>query len=172
MESMSMEMTSATSTAGMPMSTGGATSDSMDMAMTMAMTFFTSTTTPLFSSAWTPTSTGQYAGTCIFLIAFAAIFRALLAIRFNFDAVMNSVKHGRGDDQVYLYTDEIKKARRPWKANEAVALGAIDVLVGGVGYLLMIAVMTMNVGYFLSALAGIFVGSLAFSRFMMHSASH
>jgi copper transporter 1 len=36
----------------------------------------------------------------------------------------------------------------------------------------MIAVMTMNVGYFLSVLAGVFVGSMVFGRFMAHSAAH
>ena len=36
----------------------------------------------------------------------------------------------------------------------------------------MIAVMTMNVGYFLSVLGGIFLGSLIFGRFMAHSAGH
>ena len=45
----------------------------------MSMVFFTSTTTPLFSSRWSPTSTGTYAGTCIFLIALAIVFRGLLA---------------------------------------------------------------------------------------------
>ncbi|KAF2866941.1 Ctr copper transporter [Massariosphaeria phaeospora] len=136
------------------------------------MTFFTSTTTPLFTMTWTPTSTGQYAGTCIFLIVFAAIFRALLAIRFNIDELMASIKRGRGDDQMPLYTGEAKRARRPWRANEAAMLGAMDVLVGAVSYLLMIAVMTMNVGYFLSVLAGIFVGSMAFGRFMTRSVAH
>lgn len=36
----------------------------------------------------------------------------------------------------------------------------------------MIAVMTMNVGYFMSVLAGIWVGSFVFGRFMASSASH
>ena len=36
----------------------------------------------------------------------------------------------------------------------------------------MIAVMTMNVGYFLSVLAGVFVGSVGFGRFMATSAAH
>lgn len=36
----------------------------------------------------------------------------------------------------------------------------------------MIAVMTMNVGYFLSVLAGIFVGSVVFGRFGSHLAVH
>lgn len=45
----------------------------------MSMVFFTSTATPLFSSRWSPTSTGTYAGTCIFLIVLAVVFRGLLA---------------------------------------------------------------------------------------------
>ncbi|MAD86619.1 MAG: hypothetical protein CL912_26995 [Deltaproteobacteria bacterium] len=36
----------------------------------------------------------------------------------------------------------------------------------------MIAVMTMNVGYFMSVLAGIWVGSFIFGRFMASSAAH
>lgn len=36
----------------------------------------------------------------------------------------------------------------------------------------MIAVMTMNVGYYLSVLAGVFVGSMVFGRFMAYSAAH
>jgi hypothetical protein len=34
----------------------------------------------------------------------------------------------------------------------------------------MIAVMTMNIGYFLSILGGVFLGSMVFSRFMAYSA--
>jgi hypothetical protein len=52
----------------------------MSMSM-MSMTFFTSTMTPIYSAMWSPTSTGQYAGTCIFLIILAIIFRALLAMK-------------------------------------------------------------------------------------------
>lgn len=45
----------------------------------MVMTFTTGTSTPLYSTAWKPASTGAYAGTCIFVIALAVIFRGLLA---------------------------------------------------------------------------------------------
>ena len=45
----------------------------------MAMVFFGSNKTPLYSSAWTPSSTGSYAGTCIFLVVLAVIYRALSA---------------------------------------------------------------------------------------------
>lgn len=37
----------------------------MMMMSSMMMTFYTSTTTSLYSMAWTPSSRGQYAGTCI-----------------------------------------------------------------------------------------------------------
>jgi solute carrier family 31 (copper transporter), member 1 len=36
----------------------------------------------------------------------------------------------------------------------------------------MIAVMSMNVGYFLSVFAGVFLGSVVFGRFMAQSAAH
>lgn len=45
----------------------------------MEMVFFGSNRTPLYSSAWTPSSTASYAGTCIFLVTLALIFRALVA---------------------------------------------------------------------------------------------
>lgn len=76
---------SATSTAAMASSTsdmGGHNMGDMTMSMAdMAMTFFTSSTTPLFSDDWTPSNLGQYAGTCIFLIILASILRFLLALR-------------------------------------------------------------------------------------------
>lgn len=61
---------------------------------------------------------------------------------------------------------------RPWRAGEACWLASMDCVLGGVAYLLMIAVMTMNVGYFMSVLAGIWVGSFVFGRFMASSAAH
>ncbi|OAG06198.1 uncharacterized protein CC84DRAFT_754388 [Paraphaeosphaeria sporulosa] len=183
MESMSMATVTSTMAGmsmSMPMATESATSGSMDMGSSSVMAMST-----MAMTTWTPASAGQYAGTCIFLIAFAAIFRALIAIRFNFDRFSAKIASTRGDNQAHLYTDEYKGAHRPWRANEAVALGAMDVVIAGVSYLLyvssrvrvlpsltdfrMIAVMTMNVGYFLSVLAGVFIGSMAFGRFMSRS---
>ncbi|TID25803.1 Ctr copper transporter protein [Venturia nashicola] len=156
----------------MPSSTTSSSSEmSMMMGMdSMAMTFFTSSTTPLYSMAWTPKSVGQYAGTCIFLIAFTTIFRALLAVRVNMFEVLARVKGRRGGE--YPYALECKASSRPWRVNEAVMVASMDVILAGIGYLLMIAVMTMNVGYFLSVLAGVFLGSMAFARFMANSATH
>ena len=106
----------------------------------MAMTFFTSTSTPLYSMSWMPNSTGQYAGTCIFLIAFAAIFRALLAVRVKFFEVLAVVKHRRRGELMYSYTDTKSTSSevRPWRACEAVMLGFMDVILAGLGYLLFV----------------------------------
>ncbi|KAE8451688.1 hypothetical protein EG329_003145 [Mollisiaceae sp. DMI_Dod_QoI] len=163
---MSTMTTAASTTSSMSMATSPASSD-----MT-TMTFFTSTSTPLYSMSWMPASTGQYAGTCIFLIAFAAIFRAILAIRINFYEVLAIVKKRRGESLSYLDKVDDKFTTRPWRADEAVMLACTDVILAGMSYLLMIAVMTMNVGYFLSILAGVFLGSIVFGHLMAHSAAH
>lgn len=47
----------------------------------MSVVFFTSSRTPLYSKAWTPSGTATYAATCIFLLGLAALFRALLALK-------------------------------------------------------------------------------------------
>lgn len=53
-----------------------------DMSMSsMSMTFFSAQDTPLFSTQWTPMSSGAYAGTCIFLIILSFILRALFAFK-------------------------------------------------------------------------------------------
>ncbi|KAF9700234.1 hypothetical protein EKO04_001738 [Ascochyta lentis] len=149
---------------------------SSDMAMmgadSMAMTFFVSTSTPLWSKAFTPHNTGDYAGICIFLIALATVFRLLLAFRVNLYAVLAVVKEQRYDGLVETHVTEGKQAVRPWRADEAVIVAALDVLVAGVSYLLMLAVMTFNVGYFLSILGGVFLGSMVCGRFTGGSGAH
>jgi len=47
----------------------------------MSMVFGDSHDTPLLSSAWTPSSSGAYAGTCIFLVVLAIISRLIVAYR-------------------------------------------------------------------------------------------
>lgn len=47
----------------------------------MNMVFFNSQSTPLIGSSWVPQTAGQYAGTCLFLIALAIIFRVLWACK-------------------------------------------------------------------------------------------
>nr|POE75608.1 hypothetical protein CFP56_53720 [Quercus suber] len=148
-----MDMSTMTSTDGMAMSPTSTMSDmstatsamSMSMSMSsdtmmgmqdMAMTFFTASTTPLYSTSWTPTSDGQYAATCIFLIAFAALFRALLAIRVNFHPLLAAADAHRAGTRAYRSDPIEKSSQHPWRARESVLLGFLDVVLAGVGYLL------------------------------------
>lgn len=45
----------------------------------MSMAFHTSITDPLYSSAWAPTTPGQYTGTIVFLVLLAFTYRFLVA---------------------------------------------------------------------------------------------
>ncbi|SCN92300.1 uncharacterized protein FFB20_12041 [Fusarium fujikuroi] len=169
MSSMTMDMATSTGSS-MPMSTSSSSSMAMDMEQ-MNMVFFASTSTLLWTKSFAPETTGQYAGVCIFLIAFASILRMLLALRVNFYSIRDSLRRRRTKGLlVASRASDIEN--RPWRANEAMMLGAIDVLIAGVSYLLMLAVMTMNVGYFLSILAGVFVGSVCCSRFSVNLSLH
>lgn len=59
----------------------GSDSSSSGSMMSMSMVFTTDHSTALYSSAWTPSSTGAYAGTCIFLIFLAVVSRLFFAWR-------------------------------------------------------------------------------------------
>ncbi|KAI1205201.1 Ctr copper transporter family-domain-containing protein [Annulohypoxylon truncatum] len=175
----SMTMTSASSMAS---STSGMDMDSSSMMMSsadMAMVFFQSVTTPLYSSAWTPQGQGSYAGTCIFLIVLALVHRILIAGRaIIFDsnqALSRRRKDISSDSDEYpgSKSDLESMGERfrsqwsghPFKVATETARALLEVIIGGIGYLLMLAVMTMNVGYFLSVLGGIFLGTFVAGRF-------
>ncbi|PNP76658.1 hypothetical protein FNYG_10077 [Fusarium nygamai] len=128
---MKMDMSTSTGSS-MPMSTSS--SSAMDMQQ-MNMVFFTSTTTLLWTKSFAPETTGQYAGVCIFLIVFATILRMLLALRINFYSIRDGLRRRRTKGLLVEFRDS-EIANRPWRANEAMTLGAIDVLIAGVSYLL------------------------------------
>ena len=52
-----------------------------NMNMAMAMAFHTGITDLLYSESWKPTTTGQYVGTCIFLILLAVVHRFLATFK-------------------------------------------------------------------------------------------
>ncbi|KAK5130326.1 hypothetical protein LTR08_002212 [Meristemomyces frigidus] len=177
----------------------------MDMSSTsdsssMAMVFTNDHSTPLFSTAWTPSSTGGYAGTCIFLMLLAIISRLLVAYRHRIE----SKWHDKAINRRYVFVageTEVDRERQaigkggekaqeatltargmdervkvvkavgrgleamPWRFSTDLPRACIFTVQAGVGYLLMLAVMTLNVGYFLSVLAGLFIGELAIGRY-------
>jgi hypothetical protein len=69
------------------------------------------------------------------LIAFAAVFRALLAVRFNFSSLMAAVELHRNRGGYEPYPSE-KSPQRPWRATDAILTGIMDVVLAVVGYLL------------------------------------
>ncbi|KAK4158670.1 Ctr copper transporter family-domain-containing protein [Cladorrhinum sp. PSN259] len=164
----------------------------------MMSIFQTSMGTSLYSEKWTPTSAGAYAGTCIFLIVLAIIFRALLAAKAWqeqrwLDKELNRrfiVVNGKAPLAQNLSGDSLAKTavlsesgleenvmvvqrhtsfKRPWRLTVDPLRAVIDTVIAGVGYLLMLAVMTMNVGFFLSILGGTFLGSLLLGRYISSS---
>lgn len=148
----------------------------------MVMTFFQATNTPLLFHGTAPTTAGQYAGACIVLFLLAVLACALINMKavLQRGAWMPQPQHA----ELSLLEDEEKEAAKAhnhaadtkspsvriemgnwwgtWKATtlgQRVGMATYEVLLVGLGYVLMLAVMTMNVGYFLSVLAGIWVGT-------------
>lgn len=79
-----------------------------DDGMSMSMVFTAKHNTPLFSSQWTPTSTGSYAGTCIFLIVLAIISRLLQAYRH----VLEIIWHDRAVKRRYIVLGDAEQRER------------------------------------------------------------
>ncbi|KAF2810208.1 uncharacterized protein BDZ99DRAFT_570809 [Mytilinidion resinicola] len=160
----------------------------------MVMTFFTSSLTPLYSEQWAPKSTGAYAGTCIFLILFAALYRGSfkllhflehkwlesamkrryvvvadktpIAERISSDAdSKTAVISANGVEEHVVIVQSPIQHVQPWRFSVDLPRALLYTCIAGVGYLLMLAVMTFNVGYFLSVLGGVFLGELAFGRY-------
>jgi len=111
-----------------------------------------------------PSTTGQYAGTCIFLIVLAIAFRTLFAARTLQERKWQRLESTRqyriaGADEAEqdkrLSEDEPKRgsssdksidgnvavfkkssAVRPWRISQDVPRACLDVVIAGVGYLL------------------------------------
>lgn len=71
----------------------------------------------------------------MFLIALATMFRLLVAIRVNFFAVLLAFRQNRYKGLIQSHAVE-KQGPRPWKADEAIIMAVLDVVVAGVSYLL------------------------------------
>jgi hypothetical protein len=130
-----------------------------------SMLFAASSTTPLYFSSWAPFTTGQYAGTCIFIIILAASFRALLAFnsvqeRRWADAELNRREvarlgrrkkedgvGGKGaaktvvlsangvEENVFVVQRSMAK-KAPWRLSVDVPRALLDTLIAFAGYLL------------------------------------
>jgi solute carrier family 31 (copper transporter), member 1 len=152
MPGMSMTTTGTSPTASSHDSHGssgmGMSSSSMMSAQDMAMVFFQSVSTPLISSAWTPSGSGTYAGTCIFLIVLAVSHRVLIALR----CILFERSLGNGSQyKVWLGESDVWQTGGPERTGQVIrsawnshpfrvgaetCRGVLEVIIGGVGYLL------------------------------------
>lgn len=131
----------------------------------MSMIFQSSTTTPLFSQAWSPTNDGQYAGTCIFLVILALVARTLVAFRSvqearwltrdrkrryivtngqaplaerlstSSDAKQLVLSANGVEDKVFV-VGKNDELIRPWRFSVDPLRAAMDTVIVGIGYLL------------------------------------
>ncbi|MCJ1409593.1 hypothetical protein MMC19_003674 [Ptychographa xylographoides] len=145
-----------------------ATSGMMDSSAMdgMPMTFNSNNfTAALFASSWMPTTPAAYAGTWIFLFFLAIIWRALVRTSARLDRYW-ARKH---EEYAILIDGGKERATREktvavWRWSVNLPRATLATVNQGIAYLLMIAVMTMNTGFFLAVLVGYFIGELCFGR--------
>ncbi|KAK6351644.1 hypothetical protein TWF718_004798 [Orbilia javanica] len=153
-------------------STGSSSSSSSHDVMPMV--FQWAMQTPIYSYAFTPKSTSQYVGALIFLIVLSIIYRALVAYKSHKESTWRDEERARKviiagqfhDDKAStdVSTREVRGAA-PWRWRVDPPRAVLSTINVGLHYLLMFAVMTLNVGYFLAVLFGIFIGDLIFARY-------
>jgi len=123
------------------------------------MVFFESTSTPVYSMHWTPSSTTQYAFTCIFFILLSTIERSLLAVRSLLEARWRSQALQRGyirsavrlDEESKMMDGEAQSIRsakvtgtRPWRLSVDLPRAALCVVIVAVAYLLYVLLMSLR----------------------------
>lgn len=151
---------------GMDMPGDSSTPGASTSQMVMQSVFQNVRSTPLYSMTWTPTSTGAYAGTCIFLIFLAALMRALLAGKNYLEAKWldrelnrryvvvtggklplaqrlsqdSTAKHvvlsENGVEEDVVVVGRKKAVARPWRVSVDPLRALVDMVIAGVGYLL------------------------------------
>ncbi|KAK6503596.1 hypothetical protein TWF481_008609 [Arthrobotrys musiformis] len=140
----------------------------------MPMVFQWAVQTPIYSYAFTPKSTPQYVGALIFLIVLSIIYRALVAYKSHKESTWREEEKARKviiagqfhDDKASadVSTREVRGAA-PWRWRVDLPRSLLSTVNIGLHYLLMFAVMTLNVGYFFAVLLGVFIGDLIFARY-------
>ncbi|KAK6537056.1 hypothetical protein TWF281_001258 [Arthrobotrys megalospora] len=141
---------------------------------TMPMVFQWVMQTPIYSYAFTPESTSQYVGALIFLIVLSIIYRALVAYKSHKESTWREEERARKviiagqfhDDKASadVSTREVRSAA-PWRWRVDPPRALLSTVNTALHYLLMFAVMTLNVGYFMAVLLGVFIGDLIFARY-------
>ncbi|KAK6355363.1 hypothetical protein TWF696_004472 [Orbilia brochopaga] len=163
---------------GMDMGGSGSMSNST-ASHGMGMVFQWVLETPLYSYAFTPSNSGQYVGAIFFLIVLAFIHRGIIAFASHKESVWKEQESRRkiviatpsslddNDDKasVAVSSREEVRTRMPWRWQVDAVRALLSTVKTGVHYLLMLAVMSLNVGYFFAVLIGVFLGDIVFARY-------
>ncbi|KTW27429.1 hypothetical protein T552_02407 [Pneumocystis carinii B80] len=140
-----------------------------------SMTFNMDMETPLFIKEWVPKNNVQYYLTLIFIIILSIFYTAISAYKSQWKCkqkiiCMNCSKLREID--VYYRPEIMRNENNKYIRTVPSFRLSVDfywAFLQFVSYfssfLLMIVVMTMNVGYFFAALIGIFIGEVLFSRY-------
>jgi len=136
----------------------------------MANTFHFGVGDTLWAKPLTPTTGQGYAGAIMLLILMAVFLRFLTAARGmaekRWNPKRNSCCNGDGADN-YLKMGQSREdeagagSHHRWNATIQLTRALLQLTAMTIGYLLMLAVMTFNVGYLLAILSGGFLGELA-----------
>jgi len=144
----------------------GTSSSSMNRTM---MVFHTGIMDSIFSLAWTPETPAAYFGTWMFIFFLAGFSRALLAWKtaleghwFRKYASTTVVVNSQDDGKVKIVSGG--RNALVWRTSVDVPRSLLQMVSSGVNYLLMIIVMTLNVGFFFAVLGGVLFGELFFGR--------
>ena len=119
--------------AGMPMAT-----DSSSMPIGMMMTFNTQNTAlQIFSTAFSPVTTGQYVGAWFFCFILAVIWRALVLFLFKMDEHW-TLKYAQREVKINNGNQFVSQAAsvRAWRLSTNLPRALLSLLVQGVAYLL------------------------------------
>ncbi|RUS16110.1 Ctr copper transporter [Endogone sp. FLAS-F59071] len=144
--------------------------------MSAAMSFHTGTTDPLWLSAWVPQSEQAYIGTLLGIFFLAVLSRSLDAAAYTYIAALLVQRHlVRVNPHVNAHVDETTPDLAPFALPVVPSFNWRDDTIRGtvvlvqqfLAYLLMLCVMTLNVGYFFAVLVGSFVGEVFFGRYRM-----
>ena len=82
------------------------------------------------------------------------------------DAKLASLITAQGVEESVKVVHNINRGPIPWRFSVDLPRALLFLCIIGISYLLMLAVMTMNIGYFCSVLGGAFLGELAVGRFI------
>ncbi|KTW32734.1 uncharacterized protein T551_00219 [Pneumocystis jirovecii RU7] len=152
------------------------------MSMNMPMTFHCFKNTTLFIKGWVPNNKLQYWLTITFIIFLGIIYRMLSTYKLYWEYKQRAIylsqqKHSNtctcsvsieptSQHSEFKFDRKlIKNILPPFKYKTSFFRGFLQLLICLFSYLLMIIVMTMNIGYFIATLIGIFIGEIILSQY-------